>query len=264
LETGEHFSAMLKDVSHTNSTIAFHPTPLCVSTITITGKLDTASVPIDAILEGLLKHGRHYHDMELPPPGKRASFHNQLTVKCNRMSVKLFRNGSIQVTGCRSVVHFGDVIDRLLTSIAILLDDEQPMALVSTTIVLINANFNAGKALPLRILRDILVKATPSLVASYNPTEYPGINAKIPTADGTVVTALIFETGSVMLSGAKSPRSMAHAYRTLCGLINTTPGKENVAPNASKPTVTKALLEAYDIVDGYSFRVGHLCAGATS
>ena len=241
------------------------PTHFCVTTMTISGKLDVPIVPIDDILARLTAHGGRYADVALPDAalaGRR--FYNQITVKLGRTSVKIFRNGSIHVTGARSVAHFGDVIDRMLTTIALLMDTAETMALVEAQTRLINANFNAGRKLPLRVLRDVI--ATTGVNASYDSSEYPGINAKVPCEHG-VVSALMFKTGSIIIAGAKCPLDAARVYARVCAAIQSLEQAENTPPNvimrhssSNRLTATPALLETYDIVNGYSSRLSHLCA----
>ena len=244
------------------------PTHFCVTTMTVSGKLDATAVPIDDILERLTAHGGRYLDIALPDSalaGRR--FYNQITVKLGRTSVKVFRNGSVHVTGARSVVHFGDVVDRMLTTIGLLMDTTETMALVEAQVRLINANFNAGRKLPLRVLRDAI--ALTGVTASYDSSEYPGINAKMPCEHG-VVSTLIFKTGSIIIAGAKCPLDAARVYAHMCDAIQSLDRHaENTPPNVvmrhigSRLPVTHALLETYDIIDGYSSRLSHLCAWQT-
>jgi TATA-box binding protein (TBP) (component of TFIID and TFIIIB) len=233
----------------------FKPTPCCVTTMTIAGKLDATLVPINDILTKFKEANGTFENMQL----MANRFYNQFTIKHDRISVKIFANGSVHTTGCRSATHFASTIDNVLCGIARLMDTSDTMTLVSARVLLINATFNASRHVPLRDLCKVL--DTQDVRASYNTSEYPGVITKIAKPDGRDVTAIVFNSGNVMLFGAKEPADLTLAYRVVCRAIDTMlRDKENVPPS-KKPslTVTEAFLENYTIVNGYSSRVGFLC-----
>ena len=223
-----------------------------VSTMTICGKLD-ATVDVERVMEFITDR----QDLAGLSLGKKAkgvdsnAFYNQLTIKAGTTSIKIFRNGAIHVTGAKSVVHFVDVIDRVCTVLGNIMDTNP--SLEEASISMINVIFCAARMLPLTVLRQALEDA--GHPASYDPDAYPGVNAKV-----LEITVLIFTTGSVIISGAKTPEHVSDVYAIVCTVIDALPPA--FPPTLKKkiiPTCSAANADVYSIVDGYSSRIAHLC-----
>ncbi len=248
---------MFRNVHLTNASLkVITPRNCSVSTMTLCGKL-AKEIEISHVLEWMTNHELDESlDLTIPPesPKKKArSFYNQLTIKSKSTSIKLFSNGAIHVTGVKSPVHFIDVMDRVSNGLGIILN-ELPPCLESVSFSMINAIFCAACTLPLRVLRQSLEDA--GHAASYDPDAYPGINAKISSGNADV-TVMIFTTGNVIISGAKSPENVSFVYNIVCRLIdglNLNPAQTNALPQCSP-----GILDMYNIVDGYSSRIAHLC-----
>ena len=223
-----------------------------VSTMTICGKLD-APVDVDAVMD--LITGKDEGSLAGLSLGKKTkgvdskSFFNQLTIKAGTTSIKIFRNGAIHVTGAKSVVHFVDVIDRVCTVLGHVMETNP--SLESASISMINVIFCAARTLPLMVLRQAMEDA--GHAASYDPDAYPGINAKV-----LEITVLIFTTGSVIISGAKTPEHVAEVYAIVTATIDALPP---AVPKKKKPIpmCSPANADMYSIIDGYSSRIAHLC-----
>jgi TATA-box binding protein (TBP) (component of TFIID and TFIIIB) len=223
-----------------------------VSTMTVCGKINT-SLDVESVWNSLEAACAPY-GLDIPcesPKKKTKTFYNQLTVKSNNTSIKLFSNGSVQVTGVKSPVHFADVMDRVCSALGSLLGDSP--SLESASISLINAVFSASVKLPLRVLRQALEDAGHS--ASYDPDAYPGINAKIHV-DPNFITVMIFTSGTVIISGAKTPEHVSSVYHTVCTIIDSLDFEMNESPPAHCSLGTLAM---YSILNGYSSRIAHLC-----
>lgn len=257
-DVGREFHEMLCAIHATNGRLGvIRPTPLSVSTMTIVGKLDATCVPLKHILDHLQEFGDD--DIALPLNDKAAKFCNQVTLKCKRMSIKVFGNGKVQVTGCRSAVHFISVMDTLVTFLSRVLDTP-PMALCDASIKCINASFMVTRVLPLPALRQRF--ADLGHFASYTPDMFAGLKVEVPFGAKTV-KAVVFRSGSINLTAASTPAQVSDAYATMCMSTDAflatldTPAALSVPKNR----VTPAIVEDYDIIDGYSFRVFHLCTG---
>jgi TATA-box binding protein (TBP) (component of TFIID and TFIIIB) len=221
--------------------------------MTICGRINT-SIDVASVWDSLESACTLYGlDMPSPesPKKKAKTFFNQLTIKANKTSIKLFSNGSVQVTGVKSPVHFADVMDRTCSALGSLLGTTP--SLDSASISLINAVFSASVRLPLRILRQAFEDAGHS--ASYDPDAYPGVNAKI-FLDPNYVTVMIFTSGTVIISGAKTPEHVSSVYDTVCTIIETLDFEMNESPPAHCSAGT---LSMYSITNGYSSRITHLC-----
>jgi TATA-box binding protein (TBP) (component of TFIID and TFIIIB) len=254
-ETGGRFKTMFRSFARTNDRVtAFTPMNCSVSTMTICGKLD-ATVDVDVVMDFITNRDHSALAGLSLQKGKKtkgpdtSAFYNQLTIKAGTTSIKIFRNGAIHVTGAKSVVHFVDVIDRVCTVLGTIM--EATPSLESASISMINVIFCAARTLPLTVLRQALEDA--GHPASYDPDAYPGVNAKVLD-----ITVLIFTTGSVIISGAKTPEHVADVYNVVCTIIDALPPAFPFK-KAPIPTCTPANADVYSIVDGYSSRIAHLC-----
>jgi TATA-box binding protein (TBP) (component of TFIID and TFIIIB) len=261
-DTGLRFKAMFQGFAHTNAALAnLQPCNCSVSTMTLCGKIDSA-VDIEAVLAWMKTGCIQPWGLDVAPdsPSKRTkgpakAFYNQLTIKAKTTSIKLFSNGSVHVTGAKSLVHFADVMDRVCAALGAMLP-RQP-SLESASISMINAIFCTARKLPLRVLRQAFEVA--GHAASYDPDAYPGMNAKITSLcgdDSKIVTVMIFTTGNVIISGAKSPEHIANVYHIVCTVIDTL---EFQRPDPPLQHCSPGLLDMYYISNGYSSRIASLC-----
>ena len=192
---------------------------------------------------------------------KRKKFYNQSTLivkmkNGNRVNLKIFRNGGIQMTGLKSVEEGiecvekfviptinklsinNSVIDKTYTS------GENNLVLRKYNIVLINSDYTTN----FKIKRDVLhylLNTEYDILASFEPCIYPGVNAKyywnedyldndtpgvclctkkcngkgIGKGDGECkkVTISTFQSGSVIITGARNTKQIYDSYE----FINT-------------------------------------------
>lgn len=250
---------MLRTISSTNRSLrSLTPGNCNVSTMTLCGTLDSV-VRISAIAKSMEKHATlETHGLAFPGASKKSkgttTFQNQLTIKSGTTSIKLFSNGAIQVTGAKSPIHFLDVMDRVCSALGAVQDATPTLS--SASISMINAIFSTARVLPLRVLRQAFEAAGHD--ASYDPDSYPGVNAKICTTEKHRVTVMIFTTGSVIISGAKTPENVSEVYGIVCGLIDALPDAAKVQAPKTKPFSAK-LVDAYGIIGGYPARIANLC-----
>jgi TATA-box binding protein (TBP) (component of TFIID and TFIIIB) len=234
LATGREFKSMFASIADTNaSLVSLAPHKCTVSTMTVCGRLD-AEVKISDVLDYFLSHDVEGLITADPANAKKRSknFFNQLTVKAGSTSIKVFSNGAIHVTGAKSPIHFMEVMSRVCTTLGAVLPSTPTLHTASTS--MINAIFSTARRLPLRILRQALDDAGHS--ASYDPDAYPGINAKIES-----ITVMIFTTGNVIISGAKTPQRISEVYKTVCRVID---GLNGPIKPADSDNELERLLEA--------------------
>lgn len=258
-DLGSRFKTMFETIAKRNLSMRIKPKNCSVSTMTISGKLDSP-VDIDSIVQ-TMQTSVDFYGLSMADandsPAKRAkaapskAFFNQLTVKSDSTSIKIFSNGAVHVTGARNLVHFLDIIDRVCTALGSLMTT-QPL-LESASISMINATFGARRLLPLQIMRQAFENA--GHAASYDPETYPGINAKILVSE-KVVTVLVFTTGNVIISGAKTPEHVSDVYCVVCAIINSLPTPKE---QMKKAATNVSNLDNYKIIDGYSSKLVNLC-----
>jgi TATA-box binding protein (TBP) (component of TFIID and TFIIIB) len=257
------FDDMLRGVAAVNAALrSLRPSLCSISMMTITGVLSCASVALSAVFERLLETDGRWESISLAPVamargGRGRNFSNQLALVHGRMAIKLFKNGSIHVTGCRSVVAFAAAADDLCTMLRVFSDT--PHRLNTAEIHMINATYSVDRSLPLATLRSACLDAGIGS-ASYEPDIYAALRVKIPLpASEHKATAIAFKTGCIMLSGARKPSDITHVYGVFCRVI------DGLSPVPSTPRlrpVNLHHLDTWSISGGYSSRITHLCAGA--
>ena len=267
------------------------PYPCNVSTITLTGKLDRP-MPVEEMRMGM-ELLRDMEDMgtaagdddvvETVNPaaaeefilddqvartkrkrtaapsnkGNSRAFHNQLPLLRGGKSVKVFNNGSVQMTGCTSPVEFLEAMQALCDYLPSIAPDLDGMHLVSFDTHMVNAVFllagPSGRPITIKpnALRDALVAA--GVQARFEAEQHPSVIIPLKTAaDGKRrVSIMVFQTGSVSLNGAKGATHVAAAYALVCQLLDG-PGRAawTEDPERTPPRQTTAK-QRFDLVHGY-------------
>ena len=203
------------------------PSPSAVSTMTVTAQLNVSSVCRDKLLvavgwmegEGPLTAERKpSRPTSRPPKPSRPDFNNQTTVRYGSKCIKMFRNGSVHVTGCKTLVDFVQAVSAVCDAMTQAGIEPGGVHVTSFNTQMINVTFNANATLGLRELRDLcLVRGWGAM---YDADVYPGLNVKIPMGQDKTVTALIFRSGSVILTGAKTAAHTLEAHSKLTHLLD--------------------------------------------
>jgi TATA-box binding protein (TBP) (component of TFIID and TFIIIB) len=147
------------------------------------------------------------------------NFFNQLTFwykDGTKKSVKLFINGNVHVTGCRSLREYVTLVGRICRFINAAFDQDSCRA-EGVDIHMINTNFGVNIGLDLSKLKKILLDM--GMCATYDREVYPGLNLKVPTATGREASVLIFISGNIIITGVKGFLEIYEAYRFIVGVI---------------------------------------------
>jgi TATA-box binding protein (TBP) (component of TFIID and TFIIIB) len=237
-------------------------TPIRVSTITATASINT---PIDSwtffrtvpIVRGncdgvVYADYRNASKDPLQTRGERPAqirtrrtrsnhFGNQTTVVLRarigqltrHVNVKLFKNGSIQMTGLRCIDDGPIFLDALLDVLKGMSQDPGSLKASSFRVRLINSDFRVNMKIRREVLCAILNESFPSVRCHYEPCMYPGVkieyfqNPGSPHCDCSgcseckchKVTISVFRSGSVIITGAVSISQLEHAYDFIVGVI---------------------------------------------
>lgn len=153
----------------------------------------------------------------------KKSFYNQTTITYklnNTVSIKVFSNGKLQMTGISSINNCIDTIKLII----IILENSKGSIMENVkldhrnidnmSIEMINSNFNIKKELDLKRLRAVLISE--NIEFNYEPDTYPGINSKINN-----ISVFIFGTGNIVITGAKSLKCIEKTHKYVCELIET-------------------------------------------
>ena len=176
---------------------------------------------------------------------KDAGFYNQVTI-CTRdalskKSVKVFPNGSIQVAGCSDLYD----CDRILAQLVIIfrttlgLDD---LTVAPPKVAMINTNFSLNSSVNLNRLISKL-KLSSQFRVTFDPDRYSAVKVKFSPRPGQKqVTASIFRTGKIIVTGAQTLDEISGAYEVLNGQVD--------ASLLVKPTQT---IETFETILGGRF-----------
>jgi len=157
-------------------------------------------------------------------------FYNQCTIIMNcgnnsKVNLKLFLNGKIQMTGCKSLENATTALEKLSNELRkekyILSEDNEliKQELVDNTdfvmdppqVALINSVFQTGICINRDKLHQILITKY-NIQATFQPIIYVGINSKFVASSGTKVSILIFQTGKIIITAAKNMSDINESY----------------------------------------------------
>ena len=151
---------------------------------------------------------------------EKKSFYNQITTiinvnNINKVNVKLFINGSIQMTGCKSIDDSYIVLDKLIKRLKEedFVSDNKIIKISDYKITLINSDYK----IKFNINRDILYKLLKeeNIDSSFKPNIHAGVIIKYPITELDIInktSTLIFESGKIIITGAKNEYQIKTTY----------------------------------------------------
>lgn len=180
--------------------------------------------------------------LEVPKKTKKKTkktkyFYNQCTIRINCMNnkivnLKLFKNGKIQMTGCKSLDNAFIALDKLkvellkekyikhddntITKIDIISNSD--FTINHPSIQLINSVFDVNIQINRNKLHSILIHKY-NIESTFQPIIYVGINCKFITSAGNTVSILIFQTGKIILTAAKTYAEITESYNFIKKII---------------------------------------------
>lgn len=185
-------------------------------------KLDTireafAGGPIRIRRKGALTNGFEWTLFE-------TKFYNQVTIgykdQYSQKSIKVFPNGSFQVAGCSDLRDCKRIVRQLVHLISGILKCQ--LKTEDFRVVMINTNFSVNAHVDLSKVIQTLT-AEKRFVVSFNPDRYSAVKVKFHPAENTKqVTASIFSTGKIIVTGAETLREIALAYEVLNAKLHPT------------------------------------------
>ena len=183
---------------------------------------------------------------------KRNAFQNQLTLEIipdknlfpnNKISVKLFKNGSIQMAGIKSLEACNYVLNKLIDTLKKeygivnetntitdikFIDDIDGIKITNFKIDMINSNFNIGFRINRETLYNIIILN--KIQCSFEPSIHACVNIKIlPKKAIKNVSIFVFQSGNVIITGAKNVESIIEAYDFIIMFLNK--HKKNIIQN---------------------------------
>ena len=166
---------------------------------------------------------------------QKREFHNQISLnvmiqskKDKPVNIKLFTNGSIQMTGCKSVDNVIDVLSKIfieLQTVKAIIDKEtmtitdKPFINDSSklslefvdniTIGMINSNFVYPNKIDRLKLFNLLNSEQKE--CRYDPSNHAPVNIKYNCKDKSI-SIFVFEKGSILITGAKNCEHILEGY----------------------------------------------------
>ena len=176
-------------------------------------------------------------------------FYNQITLgytdAYSNKSIKVFPNGSIQVAGCSDLFDCDRIIKQLSFILKILLDMEKSIPAESFKVVMINTNFSINYNINLFTLAEHF-GSEKLFTVSFDPDRYSAVKIKFkPAQDMKQVTASVFSTGKIIVTGAETLKEIAYSYN----IIN-----QHILSKASSIKVGRVeTIDTFDTILGYKF-----------
>ena len=261
------------------------PDDIMISTMTITCKLNTLfnvkniAQYVDLDDENILsvKHGKKEDittnrtiiilkkNSKNKIKKKKRSFYNQATMQVktsnNIINVKLFLNGSIQMTGCKSINNIREALEKVfikLRNIKAIPDYsinkiiEKPFVedinilsvcnLYDFQICMINSNFQIGFEINRDKLFELLLKD--NIKCTYDPNIHACVNIKYNNND-KIISIFIFESGAIIITGARTCQQILSAYN----FINKYLLEHYIVLNKNNSLTSSTILDYLDNLD---------------
>jgi len=166
---------------------------------------------------------------------QKREFHNQISLNVmiaskeeKAVNIKLFTNGSIQMTGCKSVTNVIDVLDKIFYELRVVkaiidlktktmmekpfVNDYSKLYLKyvdNIKIGMINSNFSyPGKIDRLKLFN---ILNSDNKDCRYDPSNHAPVNIKY-NCKGKSISIFVFEKGSILITGAKNCKHILEGY----------------------------------------------------
>jgi len=178
---------------------------------------------------------------------KPTTFYNQVTLgytdQYSTKSVKVFPNGSVQIAGCSDLFDCRHIIKQLTFILSTLLETEIPSN--GFRVVMINTNFSLNYNINLMETARVFSSSSIFSSVTFDPDRYSAVKVKFkPAEDMKQVTASIFSTGKIIVTGAETLKEIAFAYNLINHHVNANKEKVKVSRTATR--------DVFDTMYGYS------------
>jgi TATA-box binding protein (TBP) (component of TFIID and TFIIIB) len=177
---------------------------------------------------------------------KDTAFYNQVTIgyedAFSRKSIKIFPNGSIQVAGCSDLFDCRRILKQLAFILHVVTGIDDDVKIGNADVKMINTNFSLNSSVNLnKVIQQF--SQMKGFKVTFDPDRYSAVKVKfVPGPDMKQVTASIFSTGKIIVTGAQTLDEIANAYQIINMTI--TPGM------LVKPVAT---VETFDMIMGAKF-----------
>ena len=227
------------------------PKNISISTMTITAKLggnvnlENFSKYIDLDLDTIwsIKYGdkpecnRELVNIKKKKKKSKKKFFNQATLKIKKTNVKLFKNGAVQMTGCKNIVDSYKVLDILVKQlkteiVTTVLDENKELNIIEKEfvddidnikisdfkIVMINSNFKVNYSINRQNLYNLLIEQ--KVQCTFEPCIHACVNIKFfHPDDDKKISIFVFQSGSIIITGANNINHILAAYEYINNIL---------------------------------------------
>ena len=159
----------------------------------------------------------------------KSAFNNQATIVVltednKAINTKVFQNGKLQMTGCRSIEDANQISKKLLKIFGKLNLDiisNSNLKITNTNIAMINSIFFTNFELKRRELVNLIMEnhSDEIINCNFEVNNYQGINIKKKSDAGNTVTILIFRSGKTLITGGKCSEDITQMYKFINGIF---------------------------------------------
>lgn len=177
-------------------------------------------------------------------------FYNQITVvirvtngqvkdlnEAPKINMKLFRNGSVQMSGCKSIKNINIALNKLITKLKevkakiedgkivekTFIDEPDQISVKDFKIDMINSNYQVSMQIDRDKLYNLLIKK--KIKSSYEPCIRACVIIKyVPTVENIEqkeVSVFVFQKGNIIITGARSQSHVLSAYNYMNDILLT-------------------------------------------
>lgn len=178
------------------------------------------------------------------------AFYNQITVVVRvdngvakdldlvpRINMKLFKNGSVQMSGCKSLYNINMALNKLIVKLKEIkavfennkisektfIEEPEKITVKDFKIDMINSNYQVSMQIDRNKLYNLLQKK--KIKSSYEPCNRACVIIKyIPEADNKEmkeVSVFVFQKGNIIITGARSRSHIISAYNYMNDILLT-------------------------------------------
>lgn len=166
---------------------------------------------------------------------KDNKFFNQITAEYiddfSKKSIKFFPNGSIHVTGCSDLVDCHRVMKQVRLCIKNYTNKD--VSAHDFKVLMINANFTMNHMLNLGSVSTCAEEK--GCTVSFKPEIYSAVKLKfVPGPNMKKITASVFSSGCILITGAKSLSEITASYDLLINMLRTSCMRQNTTTKKIK------------------------------
>lgn len=140
----------------------------------------------------------------------------------NRISIKIFSNGNIQLAGVLNVMSAAYAIRKIFKRLCNLEAFKSEPHISNVRICMINSDFKISKNIKQANVCKFLDKSELEHVKmySFNPSKYPGINIKFTNPyNSCIITCAMFRPGSIIITGGNDINSYKFVINQILNLL---------------------------------------------